>query len=67
VVTELRKFKRETYIFAQTEGKLIHLQLWEQGYLKVMPIFFTKRSVFSYKAFYTVFGGTSEFSAALHR
>lgn len=39
----LRKFKRETYIFAQTEGHLIHIQLWEQGYIKGVPFFLRKR------------------------
>lgn len=54
MVTELRKFKTETYILAQIEGQLIHLQLWEQGYPKVVPIFFTKRSVLSCKEFQNI-------------
>lgn len=46
---------------------LIHLQLWEQGYLKVVSILFRKRSVLSCKAFQRVIGQTSVFSAALQR
>lgn len=46
---------------------MIHLQLWEQGYLKEVPIFFRKRGVLSRKPFQRVFGQTSMFSAALWR
>lgn len=46
---------------------MIHLQLWEQGYLKVVPILFRKRSVLYCKAFLRVIGQTSVFSAALQR
>lgn len=59
---------REKLIFLpRQQVNLIHLQWWELGYLKVVPILFRKGSVLSCKAFQRVIGQTSVFSAALQR
>lgn len=59
---------REKLMFLPRQKvNLIHLQLWERGYVKGVPIFLRERSVVSHPAFLRVFGGPSMFSAASQR
>lgn len=65
MVPELKKFKRETYILAQTGGQHDSSSAGGEGCLKVVPIFF--RGVLPSTTFQRVFGQTSVFCAALQR
>lgn len=57
MVTELRKFKRETYILAQTEGQLDSSSVVGIGLPKSgANLFQKKKSVLFCKAFQSVFG-----------